>query len=89
MANGLTFPPGLLPALKPLKRPFPRIVTNASDMMLRAELPVQRNSTLNTLFVIARFLVLETEHFHKTPSSIFRLPQVAQQSAHSMAHRLV
>jgi hypothetical protein len=31
---------------EPLKRPFPIVVTKASAMMLRAELPVQRNSTL-------------------------------------------
>ncbi len=39
-------PPGLLPALKPLKRPLLRMETNASDMTLRAELPVQRKSML-------------------------------------------
>lgn len=35
-----------LPAEYPLKRPRPRTVTSASDMMLRDEFPVQRKRTL-------------------------------------------
>jgi hypothetical protein len=39
---------GWLPALYARKRPFPIALSSTSAMMLRAELPVQRNSTLNT-----------------------------------------
>ena len=40
-------PPGLLPALYPWNRPLPSMVTNASAITLRAELPVHKNRTLN------------------------------------------
>jgi hypothetical protein len=45
-ASGCTLPLGKLPALKPLKRPFPQCSTSTSARVLRAELPVQRNRTL-------------------------------------------
>src|SRR5258706_13714180 len=48
-ASGWTAPFGWLPALKARKRPPPHRWSSASAMMLRAELPVQRNRTLWTL----------------------------------------
>src|SRR6185312_630478 len=44
-AIGCTSPAGWLPALNASKRPWPSTFSNASAMMLRAELPVHRNST--------------------------------------------
>ena len=45
-AKGLTVPDGCEPAEYALKRPPPAWRRIDSAMMLRAELPVQRNSTL-------------------------------------------
>jgi hypothetical protein len=45
-AKGWTAPLGKLPALCALNRPLPQCSSSASAMMLRAELPVQRNRTL-------------------------------------------
>jgi hypothetical protein len=45
-ANGFTLPVGMLPALKPANLPWPIVEARASAMMLRAEFPVQRKSTL-------------------------------------------
>ena len=45
-AMGCTVPLGWLPALIARKRPVPRVPKAASARMLRAELPVQRKSTL-------------------------------------------
>ena len=47
---GMTF--GWLPALKAWKRSPPMALNWASAMMLRAELPVQRNRTLNVFDVM-------------------------------------
>src|SRR3546814_4152932 len=46
-------PLGWLPALNERKRPSPSRWRIASARMLRAELPVHRNSTLNSMSVIA------------------------------------
>jgi hypothetical protein len=43
---GLTSPFGWLPALQARNRPAPTLFRIASAMIERAELPVQRNSTL-------------------------------------------
>src|SRR3546814_19722921 len=51
--SGCTSPLGWLPALNERKRPSPSRWRIASARMLRAELPVHRNSTLNSLSVIA------------------------------------
>src|SRR6266850_498225 len=51
-ARGFTLPVGWLPALKALNLLFPRALSIASAMMLRAELPVHRNRTLNGSFAI-------------------------------------
>src|SRR5690606_33978308 len=50
-ANGFTAPAGWLPAEKARKRPFPTALRIDSARMLRAELPVQRNSTLRIVSV--------------------------------------
>src|SRR5487761_1976964 len=52
IANGFTLPAGWLPALNPRKRPLPMPLRMASARMLRAELPVHRNRTLNTRSLI-------------------------------------
>src|SRR4029077_534315 len=46
-ANGFTVPVGWLPALNAANWPFPSELRITSAMILRAELPVQRKSTLN------------------------------------------
>src|SRR5271170_2796058 len=51
---GCTAPLGWLPALKPLNFPLPQRLMAHSAMMLRAEFPVHRNSTLYSRLAMAR-----------------------------------
>src|SRR5512134_337852 len=62
-ASGCTRPFGWLPALKALKRPLPMALSRTSAMMLRAELPVQRNRTLK-VFGFMRSLGIADEPAH-------------------------
>src|SRR5579859_7573583 len=55
-------PLGWLPAEKARNRPCPARLSTASAMIERAELPVQMNSTLNTLFGTTSSIVASLRH---------------------------